>query len=347
MRNNITGLIKSIASKDAVIQTCAAKVIKINTEENSLHSPADAYTVNVMRADGAILKNVRLKASIQDREEGIIAIPKLNSWVLISIIDGIETRAFVTECAEVERSFVRFKNEENQYLEIDTTADLLAVTFKATKENSEGQTTENEIPEYNTIAKIELSSLAADTENPKPSIVTSMFDTEGKEVSKNTFTGTQQETILNTVDGDTVKERINLNISTEGSSIASLTFTGDDDSVKQELTFNEEHTQISLNDGNTNLVVKDNDVQLSTDSGSGYSASIKDNEVVFSKDDLTFKMDDKFKIAAGGTDLLSELSKIIDEIKLITVTTPVGPSGTPINSANFTILKNDLTNLLQ
>ena len=73
---NITNLIKDVASKGQIIQTFAAKVIEINKEKDSLHNKEDAYTVNIMRADGAIIKNVRLKASIQDKEEGIIVSQK-------------------------------------------------------------------------------------------------------------------------------------------------------------------------------------------------------------------------------------------------------------------------------
>src|SRR5271167_2025217 len=115
---NITDLIKDVANKNQIIETFAAKVIQINNETASLHNPEDAYTVNIMRADGAVIKNVRLKASIQDLEQGIITIPKKESWVLATIIDGVETRAFISQFSEVERTFIRIKNDENHYLEI-------------------------------------------------------------------------------------------------------------------------------------------------------------------------------------------------------------------------------------
>jgi len=343
---NITSLIKDIASKDLVVQTCAAKVIKVNHEEgDSLHSPKDAYTVNVMRADGAILKNVRLKASIQDKEEGIIAVPKEKSWVLVSVIDGVETRAFVSQCSEVERTFVRLKNDDKQLLEIDTTADKLAVTFKATTD------AESETPEYNAIATIEMNSLGSDTtaEAAKPNIITSFYDGDGKEVSKNTFTGTTQEIVLNTVSGDDIKERVKLVLTSEGTTSAELVFTDADGAEKQKLTFDETHTEISLNAGNTIFNLQDNDILLTTDGGGGYQAAIKDDNVTFNKGgDITFEMDSEnlFTIKNDKTDLKTELNTLIDAVLALTVTTPVGPSGTPINVIDFTNSKDSIATLL-
>ena len=354
---NITSLIKDIASKDLVVQTCAAKVIKVNTEENSLHSPKDAYTVNVMRADGAILKNVRLKASIQDKEEGIIAVPKEKSWVLVSVIDGVETRAFVSQCSEVERTFVRLKNDDKQFLEIDTTADKLAVTFKATTD------AESESPEYNTIATIEMNSLGSDTtaETAKPNIITSFYDVDGKEVSKNTFTGTTQETVLNTINGEDVKERVKLALTSEETTSAELVFTDADGAEKQKLTFDETHTEISLNAGNTVFNLQDEESKLTITDGyeatiskdlvyfnksGAYEATIGDT-TVFKKGGLTFKMDEKFVIEAGTKNLFTELDALTKALQALTVTTPVGPSGPPINISKFIDAQANLAMILE
>ncbi|SCY31791.1 hypothetical protein SAMN02927916_1843 [Flavobacterium anhuiense] len=176
---NIKDLIKNVASSNQNIETFAAKVIEINKEEESLHNPEDAYTVNIMRADGAIIKNVRLKASIQDLEQGIITIPKKYSWVLASIIDGVETRAFISQFSEVERNFIRFKNDNNQYLEIDIDADKFQMLFKE-KEAGNTDTTSTTQPSYKNIAQIEFLGR-------QPNISASFYDENGKEISKNSF----------------------------------------------------------------------------------------------------------------------------------------------------------------
>jgi hypothetical protein len=56
---------------------------------------------------------------------------------------------------------------------------------------------------------------------------------------------------------------------------------------------------------------------------------------------------DGIKISKAGESLKSLLSDLIDAIEAITVPTGTGPSGVPINSAQFTAIKNRLTNFLK
>jgi hypothetical protein len=284
---NITDLIKDVASKNQIIETFAAKVIEINTEAASLHDPQDAYTVNIMRADGAIIKNVRLKASILDLEQGIITIPKKDSWVLATIIDGVETRAFISQFSEIERTFIRFKNDQNHYLEIDTDVDKFQLLFKE-KENNDPSSTSP--PTYKSIAQLEFTGNTSG-----PNISTSFYDTNGTEISKNSF---------------------NIN--------------------EQKISINEGNTIFTLKDKESKVIIKD-----------GFEAVISDAKTSFKKGNLTFEMDDKFKIDVAGKSLKSKLEELIDEIGKITVTTPVGPSGPPINLPQLTIIKGKLTELLK
>lgn len=284
---NITDLIKDVASKNQIIETFAAKVIEINTEAASLHDPQDAYTVNVMRADGAIIKNVRLKASILDLEQGVITIPKKDSWVLATIIDGVETRAFISQFSEIERTFIRFKNDQNHYLEIDTDVDKFQMLFKQ-KENNDLSSTS--APTYKNIAQVEFTGNTSD-----PNISTSFYDANGTEISKNSFTINEQK--------------------------------------------------ISINEGNMIFTLKDKESKVTIKDG--FEAIISDAKTSFKKGNLTFEMDDKFKIDVAGKSLKSKLEELIDEISKITVTTPVGPSGPPINLAKLMTIKTNLTQLLK
>lgn len=284
---NITDLIKDVANKNQIIETFAAKVIEINTEAASLHNPQDAYTVNVMRADGAIIKNVRLKASILDLEQGIITIPKKDSWVLATIIDGVETRAFISQFSEIERTFIRFKNDQNHYLEINTDVDKFQMLFKG-KENNDPSSTSP--PIYKNIAQLEFTGNSSD-----PNISTSFYDANGTEISKNSF---------------------NIN--------------------EQKISINEGNTIFTLKDKESKVTIKD-----------GFEVIISDAKTSFVKGNLTFEMDDKFKIDVAGKSLKSKLEELIDEIGKITVTTPVGPSGPPINFAKLMTIKANLTQLLK
>ncbi len=278
---NIKDLIKNVATNNQNIETFAAKVIEINKEEESLHNPEDAYTVNIMRADGAIIKNVRLKASIQDLEQGIITIPKKDSWVLASIIDGVETRAFISQFSEIERSFIRFKNDNNQYLEIDIDADKFQMLFK--EKGEETDTTSTAQPSYKSIAQIEFFGR-------QPNISTCFYDENGKEISKNSF---------------------NIN-----------------------------GQYISFNEGNTIFNLQDKEVKVTITEG--FEALISDAKTSFKKGDLSFEMDDKFKIYAGKKNLLTELENIITEISNIVVVQGVGP-----NVGNLLTIKSNLKNLLK
>ncbi|WP_343697116.1 hypothetical protein [Flavobacterium sp.] len=278
---NIKDLIKNVADNNKNIETFAAKVIEINKEEDSQHNTEDAYTIDVMRADGAIIKNVRLKASIQDVEQGIITIPKKDSWVLASIIDGVETRAFISQYSEIERSLIRFKNDQNHFLEIDTDVNKLKVLFKTqkNKDNSILPIT------YNNIAKIEFIG-----NEEEPNICTIFYDESGKEISKNS---------------------LNIN--------------------EQNISINEGKTLFVLKDKEAKIIIKD-----------GYETIISDSKTSFKKDDLTFEMDDKFKISASKKNLLTELESLITEISNIVVVQGVGP-----NVGNLLAIKSNLKNLLK
>ncbi|MNX68630.1 hypothetical protein D3C86_998220 [compost metagenome] len=279
---NITDLIKDVASKNQIIETFAAKVIEINTETASLHNPEDAYTVNVMRADGAIIKNVRLKASILDLEQGIITVPKKDSWVLATIIDGVETRAFISQFSEIERTFIRFKNDQNRYLEIDTDVDKFQMLFKE-KENNDPSSTST--PTYKNIAQLEFNGNTSD-----PNISTSFYDANGKEISQNSF---------------------NIN--------------------EQKISINEGNTIFTLKDKESKVTIKD-----------GFEAIISDAKTSFKKDNLTFEMDNKFKINAGEKNLLTELESLITEVSKIVVVQGVGP-----NVGKLLTIKSNLNNLLK
>lgn len=56
---------------------------------------------------------------------------------------------------------------------------------------------------------------------------------------------------------------------------------------------------------------------------------------------------DGFTVKRGSETLEKLISDLLAEILKITVTTPNGPSGTPINAAAFTAIKNRITTLLK
>lgn len=362
----IKDLIQDVAEKNTAIHTYAAKVIAMNAPQNAIHSLEDVFTVNVLRPDGAIIKNVRLKASIQEEEQGVINIPKIDSWVLVSMIDNVETRAFISQFSEVERTFVRFKNDNNQYLEIDSNADQFRLLFK------EAQPTAPGLPptDFKEIAKIEFNSLESQNTGDHPSLVTTFYDGDGKLLSETIATGQEQKTVLNSIKNGEPVPRISFNLNTTTDSEAILEFT-DEDGVskqkvaltelgttitidtdengvnKQKIDLTELGTTIAINDDVTVVNLLENELTITTDQGNGYSASIKTDEVLFNKDRLNFKLDDKFTLKNDVTDLRAELDALLVAIQALTVTTPVGPSGPPINIADFIQIQNNINQLLK
>ncbi len=139
-----SNIIKRIATEGHKIQTCPAKVVAINEQgAKTLHDTTDAYTVDVVRPDGALICNVRLKASIQNKEEGFICVPKLNSWVLISIIETTETRAFISQYSEIEEIFLRIRQQdgavavEDTFLELKANGTETKLGYKKVETNAE------------------------------------------------------------------------------------------------------------------------------------------------------------------------------------------------------------------
>jgi len=205
---NITDLIKDVASKNQIIETFAAKVIDINKETESLHNPEDAYTVNIMRADGAIIKNVRLKASILDVEQGIITIPKKDSWVLASIVDGVETRAFVSQFSEVDRLMGRIQPTSDPNLFLDYSADGNKLLIRYINSDTATETNETKILE---IAKIEF--------NKDKNFKISYFNEDEKPLAITHFTPDSLTSTFNSIENKETKERLTLNVSKDNVSL--------------------------------------------------------------------------------------------------------------------------------
>ncbi|MDX6191295.1 hypothetical protein SGQ83_18215 [Flavobacterium sp. Fl-318] len=271
---NITDLVKNVAAKNQRIETFAARVIEINKEQASLHNPEDAYTVNIMRGDGAILKNVRLKASIQDLEHGIITIPKKDSWVLATIIDGVETRAFISQYAEVDRVMGRIQATSDPKLFFDYSADGTKLHIRYMKTDTEGESNEAKITD---VAKIEfdkdqnfkISYFDAD-EKPlavthfSPDSLTATFNS----VKDNVVTeGSVLKITKNTTDlkinDDKGKKRTSLLL--KPSNISARLFNEDE---KEKLTFElsgNEKAEIKLTDSNDTILLEKDKIQLKKD----------------------------------------------------------------------------------
>lgn len=283
------------------IQTYAAKVTAINVEEKSQHNPEEAYTVNVMRSDGAEIENVRLKASIQDKQQGVICVPKLGSWVFISIIETTETRAFISQYSEIDKIFLRIKSNENeennspQFFEIQSDVNTTSLLFKkeVTKTDEKGK------------SKITLENKTSLTFNGEEKSLDVKFWNENEEDNKIThqttiahnkvetqFIHPEEDTVLHKATLDPTKLSVNFEVTSEG----------------------------EMN---------------------GYQALITKDIVQFknSEKNIELQMTNKFKVEAGGLNLKNELEAFIDEVKKIVVVQGVSPNIVALTSISQNLNK--------
>ena len=301
---NIKDLIKNVAANNQNIETFAAKVIEINKEEDSLHNPEDAYTVNIMRTDGAIIKNVRLKASIQDVEQGIITIPKKDSWVLASIIDGVETRAFISQFSEVERLMGRIQGITEPKLLFDYSSDGETLQIRYIKTDL---ITENDETKIIDIAKIEF--------NKDRNFKISYFDDEEKSLATTHFTPDSLLTTFNSIDNKEVKERVTLALK-KGEVALKLnsqkgkkqTLIAIDESKISCSTFDEQEAEklvFKLDNESENIQLKRNDKNLIELKGKEIINIKTEGEINIEAKNINIKSNEKININALGDIVIS------------------------------------------
>jgi len=96
-----------------------------------------------------------------------------------------------------------------------------------------------------------------------------------------------------------------------------------DDKIYDRLLYEDEYNNI--------VKINSERVQIKADDSS---------RIVFGEDD------DNVEPLVKGDTLVDKIGELIDAINQITVPTAFGPSGTPINAASFTQIKNDLSSIL-
>jgi hypothetical protein len=301
---NITDLIKDVASKNQIIETFAAKVIEINKETKSFHNPDDAYTVNIMRADGAILKNVRLKASILDVEQGIITIPKKDSWVLATIIDGVETRAFVSQFSEVDRLMGRIQGINEPKLFFDYSSDGEVLQIRYVKTDIVTETDETKIID---VAKIEF--------NKDKNFKISYFDEDEKPLATTHFTSDSLTTTFNSIKDKQVKERVGF-ILKQGEATLKLNnqegkkqslITIDQGKISGLLYDDQEVEKLvfELNSENDSIQLKKNDKNLIELKGKTAINLKSEGDISIEAKNINIKSTEKININATGDTIIS------------------------------------------
>jgi hypothetical protein len=325
---NITDLIKDVAGKNQIIETFAAKVIEINKEPESLHNPEDAYTVNIMRADGAIIKNVRLKASILDLEQGIVTIPKKDSWVLATIIDGVETRAFISQYAEVDRIMGRIQVPSDPKLFLDYSADGNKLHIRYINTEIATETNETKILD---VAKIEFDkdknfkiSYFDEKENPlaithfSPDSLRTTFNSVKNNVvtEGSVLTMTKSATNLKLND-DNGKKRTSLLI--EPSNISARLYNDDEnEKLSFEMSGNE-RAEIKLTDSNDTILLEKNRIQLKKDANNLIELLGQNGVNIFTSGNINLKGDNVNIDASSNISIKANMAIKVEAVQDTTI----------------------------
>ena len=102
MSDKVRSALERMMKKVHPMQAFAGKVTAVNV---------DNYTCDVESADGgAIFHDVRLKASVDSDDNGIVTIPEVNSYVLVSTIGNNQDYAYVSIFSKVKSYLIKCSN---------------------------------------------------------------------------------------------------------------------------------------------------------------------------------------------------------------------------------------------
>jgi len=104
--------------------------------------------------------------------------------------------------------------------------------------------------------------------------------------------------------------------------------------------------KVLLSSGSLELTIDQDKAELKK--GDKISVLIQEDQVLITADQSTLKQTASgFTMTRSGEGLKKVLTDLITAITQLTVPTGVGPSGVPINAANFTAIKQRLNNFLE
>ncbi|MEL6559373.1 MAG: hypothetical protein AAFQ94_14375 [Bacteroidota bacterium] len=85
----------------------------------------------VMGAETEIIHQIRLRAAINSINEGVICVPRIGSWVLVSVIENNTARAFVSQYSEVDQFIIRMRkpDADGEFSDIVVTPEKMSINF--------------------------------------------------------------------------------------------------------------------------------------------------------------------------------------------------------------------------
>lgn len=88
--------------------------VRILQDHESFQEVVKEVKLGKSNSEGLELHNVRLKASLQSEAGGLICIPKLGSWVMVSTVDNLVGKNFVSQYSELEGLLLNVQEETAQ-----------------------------------------------------------------------------------------------------------------------------------------------------------------------------------------------------------------------------------------
>jgi Ulp1 family protease len=245
-----------------------------------------------------------LKASILDLEQGIVTIPKKDSWVLATIIDGVETRAFISQFSEVDRLMGRIQGTNEPKLLFDYSSDGEVLQIRYVKTEIITETDETKIID---IAKIEF--------NKDKNFKISYFDDDEKPLATTHFTSDSLTTTFNSIKDKQVKERVAFTLrqgeatlklnNQEGKKQSTLTIDQGkisgllyDDQEAEKLVF-------EVNSENDSIQLKKNDKNLIELKGKTAITLKSEGDINIEAKNINIKSTEKININATGDTIIS------------------------------------------
>lgn len=115
MKETIKTLIQRMASELIELQVQNARVKKGSVNRT-------ACTCTAVLNNGVEIEDVKLRATIDDTDNGIIVFPKEESWIRVALIENNENNAFVVQYSDIDAFQIK---KSNFKMEVKDNGDLV------------------------------------------------------------------------------------------------------------------------------------------------------------------------------------------------------------------------------
>ena len=268
----------------------------------------DGAIINQAHIDKSILNLIKFPASYQELGSAIVwlNIPVMNRYVIINMLQSPEGGSI-------------YEETEYEYGRTDLLGSSLI--------NGNGASGRLLLSTHRAGGGSVVEISATDTQSQEDNSGSSLLLLKVTGTLKEQIRGTKQTAVTN---GTTLQIK-----------------NGQEDSIKTTITADRGSVNVSIVDDEDNVV----ELKYVKDEGLSYKDQYE-NEIIANETNIQIKAKEAVNLGDGaepivlGDTLKSTLEDLISAIKTITVPTAMGPSGTPINFAQFDAINTTLSSIL-